>query len=58
MRYRIGRILQLAGLILAPQGMVLELLGRVTLGQSLLIALGGMGLFMAGVAIQRTAGGA
>jgi hypothetical protein len=55
MRYRIGRLLQIAGLILLPQGIVLELLGHVTLGQSLLIALGGIAVFMLGVAVQRGA---
>jgi hypothetical protein len=39
-----------------PQAIVLELLGRVSLGQSLLIALGGTGLFLVGVGLQRSAG--
>ncbi len=56
MTYRIGRFLQLAGLILLPQGMVLELLGRVTLWQSLLIALSGAAIFMIGIGVQRIGG--
>ena len=56
MRYRLGRLLQLAGLLLLPQGIVLELLDRVTLGQSLLIAVGGIALFMAGLAVQGSTG--
>jgi hypothetical protein len=56
MRYRIGRLLQIIGMFILPQAIVLELLGRVSLGQSLLIALGGTGLFLVGVGLQRSAG--
>lgn len=56
MLYRIGRFLQLAGMIIIPQAIVLELLGKVSLGQSLLIAVGSIALFMLGVGIQRSAG--
>ena len=55
MRYRIGRLLQLAGLLILPQAIVLEVLGKVSLGQSALIAVGGIGVFMLGVSIQRSA---
>ena len=55
MRYRIGRLLQFAGLVILPQAIVLEVLGRVSLVQSILIAVGGTGLFMLGVSIQRSA---
>ena len=54
MRYRIGRLLQLAGLVILPQAIVLEVLGKVSLGQSILIAVGGTGVFMLGVSIQRS----
>lgn len=53
MLYRVGRILQICGMLILPQAIVLELLGRVTLGQSLLIAAGGTGLFLVGVSLQR-----
>ncbi len=56
MLYRTGRILQLVGMIILPQAIVLELLGKVSLGQSLLMALGGIGVFMVGVGIQKSAG--
>ena len=55
MLYRIGRLLQLAGLLILPQAIVLELLEKVTLGQSMLIAVGGTAVFMLGVSIQRSA---
>ena len=56
MRYRIGRILQLAGLIILPQAIVLEVLGMVSLGRSLLIAVAGLVVFIVGISIQRSAG--
>jgi hypothetical protein len=56
MLYRISRFLQLAGLLILPQAIVLELLEKVSLGQSLLIAAGGTGVFMLGVGMQRSAG--
>jgi hypothetical protein len=56
MLYRIGRFLQLCGMLILPQAIVLELLGRVSLGQSLLIAAGGTGVFMVGVGLQRARG--
>ena len=54
MRYRIGRLLQLAGLLILPQAIVLELLEKVTLGQSLLIAVSGAAVFLLGLGIQRS----
>jgi hypothetical protein len=42
--------------LILPQAIVLELLGRVSLGQSLLIAAGGTGVFMVGVGLQRARG--
>jgi hypothetical protein len=56
MLYRIGRFLQVCGMLILPQAIVLELLGRVSLGQSLLIAAGGTGVFMVGVGLQRSGG--
>jgi hypothetical protein len=56
MMYRIGRFLQLAGMLLLPQAIVLELLGKVTLGQAMLVALAGAGVFMLGVSVQRASG--
>jgi hypothetical protein len=51
--YRIGRLLQLAGLLILPFAIVSELLEKVHLGQSLLIAAGGAALFYVGVQLQR-----
>jgi hypothetical protein len=48
--------MQLCGMIILPQAIVLELLGKVSLGQSLLIAAGGTGVFMVGVGLQRSRG--
>lgn len=56
MLYRTGRLLQIIGMIVLPQAIVLELLGRVSLGQSLLIAAGGTGIFAVGVGLQRSSG--
>ena len=56
MLYRLGRLLQLAGMLILPQAIVLELLGKVTLGQSLLIAVAGTSVFLIGMGIQRAAG--
>ncbi len=51
-RYRIGRCLQLLGMIILPFGIASELVGKVGLGQSLLIAAGGMLVFYVGYVIQ------
>ena len=48
MRYRIGRFLQVLGMIILPFGIASELMGKVGLGQSLLIAAGGMLVFYVG----------
>lgn len=53
MLYRLGRLLQLVGMIIVPQAIVLELLAKVSLGQSLLIAVAGTSVFIIGVGIQR-----
>lgn len=55
LRYRIGRSLQVVGMIILPFGMASELLGKVGLGQSLLIAAGGLLIFYAGYVIQHRA---
>jgi hypothetical protein len=51
-RYRAGRLLQFIGLLVLPFGIASELLGKVGLGQSLLIAGGGALAFYAGFVIQ------
>ena len=56
MLYRVGRFLQLAGMIILPQAIVLELMEKVSLGQSLLIAVAGIGVFIIGVGVQRASG--
>ena len=57
MRYRIGRIIQVIGLfVIVPQAIVLEVLEKVSLGQSMLIAIAGAVVFILGVGIQRSAG--
>jgi hypothetical protein len=50
----IGRTLQFVGLLILPFGIASELVGKVGLGQSLLIAGGGVVLFYAGVALQNS----
>jgi hypothetical protein len=51
-RYRIGRLLQVLGMIILPFGIASELVGKVGLGLSLLIAAGGTLLFYVGYVIQ------
>jgi hypothetical protein len=51
-RYRFGRLLQFLGLLILPFGIASELVGKVGLGQSLLIAGGGALAFYAGYVIQ------
>jgi len=55
-RYRFGRLLQFTGLLILPFGIASELLGKVGLGQSLLIAGGGALLFYVGYVIQHGPG--
>jgi hypothetical protein len=52
LRHRVGRILQSVGLLILPFGIASELLGRVGLGQSLLIAGAGALIFYVGYVIQ------
>jgi hypothetical protein len=51
-KYALGRTLQLVGMIILPFGIVSELVGKVGLGQSLLIAGGGVVVFYLGVLVQ------
>jgi hypothetical protein len=51
-RYRIGRLLQLLGLLILPFAIASELMNKVGLGQSLLIAAAGAALFYLGAQIQ------
>jgi hypothetical protein len=52
MRHALGRTLQFLGLLILPFAIVSELVGKVGLGQSLLIAAGGAAVFYAGFLIQ------
>lgn len=56
-RYRFGRVLQFIGLLILPFGIASELVGKVGLGQSLLIAGGGALLFYIGYVIQHGGSG-
>ena len=51
--YYLGRALQVVGLLLLPFGMASELMDKVGLAQSLLIAVGGAAIFYVGYVIQR-----
>ena len=51
-RYRIGRLLQVIGMIILPFGIASELVGKVGLGQSMLIAARGTLVFYSGYVIQ------
>ncbi len=51
-RHMLGRSLQFLGLVILPLGIVSELDGIVTLGQSLLIAGVGMAVFYVGYVLQ------
>jgi hypothetical protein len=52
LRRRIGRLLQLIGLLILPFAIASELLEKVGLGQSLLIAAAGAGVFYVGFVLQ------
>jgi hypothetical protein len=52
MRHGLARFLQLLGLLILPFAIVSDLVGRVSLGQSLLISAGGMLLFYVGYVLQ------
>jgi hypothetical protein len=55
-RYRIGRMLQFLGLLILPFAIASELMNKVGLGQSLLIAAAGAALFYVGVQVQHRSG--
>lgn len=51
-KYRIGRFLQLVGLFILPFGIASQLMEKVSLGQSLGIAVAGMAIFYVGYVVQ------
>ncbi len=51
-RYRIGRSLQFLGLLILPFAIASELVDKVGLGQSMLIAAAGAVLFYVGFLVQ------
>ncbi len=51
-RARVGRALQFVGLLILPFAIASELVGRVGLGQSMLIAAAGAGIFYVGFVMQ------
>ena len=51
-RYRIGRFLQFLGLLILPFAIASELMEKVGLGQSLMIAAFGAFVFYVGVQLQ------
>jgi hypothetical protein len=55
MRHAFARLLQLLGLLILPFGIASELMGKVGLGQSLMIAAGGTFLFYIGYVLQNRA---
>jgi hypothetical protein len=51
-RYRLGRSLQLLGLLILPFAIASNLVGEVGLGQSMLIAAAGTAVFYVGFLVQ------
>jgi hypothetical protein len=51
-RYRIGRSLQILGLLILPFAIASELEGAVGLGQSMLMAAAGTAVFYVGFLVQ------
>jgi hypothetical protein len=51
-RYAFARTLQFLGLIVLPVAIMLEVNDKVSLGESLMIAVGGMAVFYMGQSIQ------
>jgi hypothetical protein len=56
--YQIGRLLQLAALVILPLAMVSQLSGSISLGQMLQFLFVGAGIFTLGYLLQRYSGGA
>lgn len=54
-RHRIGRGLELLGLMVLPYAIISELYGVVGLGQSMLIAAAGIAIFFVGVRLRSAA---
>jgi hypothetical protein len=52
LRYRLGRGLQVLGLLILPFSVVSEVVEKVGLGRSMLISAGGMLIFYTGYVIQ------
>jgi hypothetical protein len=52
MRTQLGQFLQLVGMITLPLAIAAEIAGRATLGQSMVVALVGCGLFLYGTKIR------
>jgi hypothetical protein len=53
-KYRLGRILQVIGMIVLPVAIASELAKRVTLGQSMVIATSGAALFLLGTRLSQS----
>lgn len=52
MRYKLGRLLQMIGLFILPFAIASNLMEKVGLGQSMLIAAGGIAVFYVGYLVQ------
>jgi len=52
----LGRFLQLIGLLILPFAIASELVGGMGLGRSMLLALGGVSVFYAGLVLQKRGG--
>lgn len=52
MRYKLGRLLQMIGLFILPFAIASNLMEKVGLGQSMLIAAGGIVVFYLGYLVQ------
>jgi len=55
MRYRLGRLLQLIGLIVLPMAIAGNAAEKLSLGESLVISAAGMGVFSLGWLLQQGA---
>jgi hypothetical protein len=55
--FQIGRLLQLAALVILPLAMIAQLGGSISLGQMLQFLFVGVGVFVLGYLLQRYSGG-
>jgi hypothetical protein len=55
--FQIGRLLQLAALVILPLAMIAQLSGSISLGQMLQFLFVGVGVFVLGYLLQRYSGG-